>query len=115
MRKQSMTVARPVLEEEFFSHEEKSSTGTKASLAMIAAKQVLVSYPWGELKFKDWETEYTWRTCVLMPCCPLGLALSHECWRQDFGRFCHIRHNYRSRTAHAHTRTQNAHELIVLG
>ena len=31
---------------------------------MIAAKQVLVSYPWGELKFKDAETEYSWRMCV---------------------------------------------------
>ena len=50
MRKQSITHARPVAEDEFFSPGEKLSSGTKASLAMIAAKQVLVSYPWGELK-----------------------------------------------------------------
>jgi hypothetical protein len=68
-----------VAEDEFFSPGEKLSSGTKASLAMIAAKQVLVSYPWGELKFKDAETEYSWRMCVPLEPLPNQDGPAHPC------------------------------------
>ena len=59
-KRYSLRAPQRVAEEEFFAPS-AAPAGSKASLAVIAAQQVLVSYPWGALAFKDPEIEKAWR------------------------------------------------------
>ena len=65
-RKHSMLKHR-ITEEEFFAPAPAAgdyASSKKALLAVIAAQQVLVSYPWGTLEFKDSEIEQSYLMCV---------------------------------------------------
>ena len=53
-------IAVPVSEDEFFAPRHTSGH-RKQSLALIASRQVLVTYLWGSLEFKDDDIEREWR------------------------------------------------------
>ena len=68
---------KPASEDEFFAAASANRppplpgvTRKRNSLAIIASQQVLVTYVWGSLEFKDEQVEREWRKCAAHSAAP---------------------------------------------